>query len=204
MLTGYRHRNKTPPFVLVLILLTSSLLAPISAAVFEEPVTHESEEPSKAHENGRYYPGTGSAVSSGYIPLKTQWADDGFPGRVDTLSITNSRSQIRSCANAHQEGDSVTINQGSESTDATVAKVGAGIAILVEVGVSIPATTLNDISTTWDNTIQPTVTSYFGSIPDIDDTCTVELLILSIDGGGGIGGYFNPSMSYGREIIFMV
>ena len=132
MLTGYRHRNKTPPFVLVLILLTSSLFAPISAAVFEEPVTHESEEPSKAHENGRYYPGTGSAVSSGYIPLKTQWADDGFPGRVDTLSITNSRSQIRSCANAHQEGDSVTINQGRESTHETEAKVVAGIPIHVK------------------------------------------------------------------------
>ena len=125
MLTSYRHRNKTPPFVLVLILLTSSLFAPISTAVFEEPVTHQPEEASKAHENGRYYPGTGSGISSGYIPLKTQWIDEGFPGRVDALSITSSRSQIRSCANAHQEGDSVTINQGSESTDAIVAKVGS-------------------------------------------------------------------------------
>ena len=96
MLTSYRHQNKTSPFVLVLILLTSSLFAPISTAVFGEPVTYESEESSKAHENGRYYPGTESSVSSGYIPLKTQWADEGFPGRVDTLSITNSRSQIRS------------------------------------------------------------------------------------------------------------
>ena len=203
MLTSYRHRNIASSFLLVLILLTSSLVAPISAEAFEEPATHESEEPAKVHEDGRYYPGTGSSVSSGYIPLKTQWVDEGFPGRVDALSITNSRSQARSCANAHQEGDSVTVNQGSESTDATVAKIGAGIAVLVEIGVSIPATTLNDISTTWDNTIQPTVTSYFGSVPDIDDTCTVELLILSIDGGGGIGGYFNPSMSSAREIIFM-
>ena len=73
----------------------------------------------------------------------------------------------------------------------------------MEVGVSIPLTTLNDIATTWDNTIEPTVTNYFGSIPDIDDTCTVELLILAIDGGGGIGGYFNPGLSSSREIIFM-
>ena len=139
MLTSYRHRNIASSFLLVLILLTSSLVAPISAEAFEEPATHESEEPAKVHEDGRYYPGTGSSVSSGYIPLKTQWVDEGFPGRVDALSITNSRSQARSCANAHQEGDSVTVNQGSESTDATVAKIGAGIAVLVEIGVSIPS-----------------------------------------------------------------
>ena len=88
MLTSYRHRNKTPPFVLVLILLTSTLFAPISAVVSEEPVTHESEEPPKAHENGRYYPGTESSVSSGYIPLKTQWADEGFPGPVSYTHLT--------------------------------------------------------------------------------------------------------------------
>ena len=142
-------------------------------------------------------------MSSGYVQLKLDWINDGFPGRVDALQITQSRSAAKSCSNAYQEGDSVTVNQGSESTQATVAKLGSGIAVLVEVGVSIPLTTLNDIATTWDNTIEPTVTNYFGSIPDIDDTCTVELLILSIDGGGGIGGYFNPGLSSAREIIFM-
>ena len=141
---------------------------------------------------------TRSSVSSGYIPLKTQWVDEGFPGRVDALSITNSRSQARSCANAHQEGDSVTVNQGSESTDATVAKIGAGIAVLVEIGVSIPATTLNDISTTWDNTIQPTVTSYFGSVPDIDDTCTVSLDPLNRWRRGLVATSIHQCLQHGR------
>ena len=188
--------------LLVILLLSSTVISPLSTA--DEGTTFDEPPPEvESSEQIRSYPGTDNEVSSGYVQLKLDWMNDGFPGRVDALQITQSRSAAKSCSNAYQEGDSVTVNQGSESTQATVAKLGSGIAVLVEVGVSIPLTTLNDIATTWDNTIEPTVTNYFGSIPDIDDTCTVELLILAIDGGGGIGGYFNPGLSSSREIIFM-
>ena len=188
--------------LLVLLMLSSTILSPLASA--NEDADSGATQPEVEHiEQARAYPGTGNQVSSRYVELKLDWMNSGYPGRVDTLQITQSRSASKSCSNSYQEGDPVSVNQGSETTQATVAKLGSGIAILVEDGITIPLTTLNDIATTWDNTIEPTVTNYFGSIPDIDDTCTVELLILAIDGGGGIGGYFNPGLSSAREIIFM-
>ena len=73
----------------------------------------------------------------------------------------------------------------------------------MEDGQVIPSTTLNDIASTWESTIFPTVTGYFGSAPDVDNTCQIEIVIFSIDGGGGIGGYFVPGLSSSKESVFM-
>ena len=40
-------------------------------------------------------------------------------------------------------------------------------------------------------------------MPDVDNNCQVEIMILAIDGGGGIGGYFSPGISSQRESIFI-
>ncbi len=190
------------PVLLAILLISTTVVFPFTTSGQNFEQVEEATDDNSDF-NNRIYPGTGSEISSGYGPLKIKWIEDGYPGRVDTHQITQARSHSKSCANAYQEGDPVTVNQGSDVTQASVAKLGAGIAVLVEDGLSVPQTTLNDIASTWDNTIEPTVTTYFGAIPDIDDTCTVELMILAIDGPGAIGGYFNPSLSSAREIIFM-
>ena len=69
----------------------------------------------------------------------------------------------------------------------TAQKVSANSAILVENGQIISSTTLNDIASTWESTIFPTVATYFGTPPDIDNNCQIELAFIAVDGGGGAG-----------------
>ena len=62
---------------------------------------------------------------------------------------------------------------------------------------------MNDIVSTWESIIYPTNVNYFGQPPDVDNNCQIEIIILSIDGPGDIGGYFQPSISSLRDSIFI-
>ena len=135
--------------------------------------------------------------------LKSQWRSAGYPdlSLPFSESYVNSRSATRNCENAWSVGDTDDVATAGGSIAATVQKVSSNSAIFVEDGQVIPSTTLNDIASTWESTIFPTVTGYFGSAPDVDNTCQIEIVIFSIDGGGGIGGYFVPGLSSSKESV---
>ena len=121
--------------------------------------------------------------------LKSQWRSEGYPDLVlpFSQSYLNSRGLARNCDNAWSVGDTGDIPTAGGTISATVQKISSNSAIIVEDGQVIPSTTLNDIASTWESTIFPTVTSYFGTSPDVDNNCQVEIVIFSIDGAGGIG-----------------
>ena len=144
-------------------------------------------------------------VYSAFGYLKKQWVEDGYPNLVLPFSASyqNSRSVAKSCENAWEVDDTDTFTTSSGLVSATVEKVSTNSAIFVEDGVVISATTLNDIASTWESTIYPTVTTYFGDPPDIDNNCQIEILLFAIDGAGGIGGFFDPNVASQREILFV-
>ncbi len=137
--------------------------------------------------------------------LKKQWAEDGYPNLILPFSPTfqNSRASVRTCENQWSVDDVDTFATSSGIVSATVAKISSNSAIFVEDGIVVPSTTLNDIASTWESTIYPTNTNYFGSAPDVDNNCQIEILIFDIDLGGGIGGYFDPNVASQREILFV-
>ena len=149
---------------------------------------------------------SGDPVYSATRHLKNQWIDEGMTNMVlpfspDYLS-KQSRSAARACENAWNQGDSVVMPSSGGNIAAEVERVTSSAAIIVENGVNIPSTTINDIASTWDNSIYPTVTSYFGNTPDVDNNCQVEIVILSIDGPSNIGGYFSRVLQF-QEAIFV-
>ncbi len=137
--------------------------------------------------------------------LKMEWRDAGYPGLVMPFSpgYLSAKSSVRSCANAWSQGDTGNISTASGTVGVTAQKISANSVILVENGQIISSTTLNDIASTWESTIFPTVTTYFGTPPDIDNNCQIELVFIAVDGGGGVGGYFSPGLSSVRESVFI-
>ena len=137
--------------------------------------------------------------------LKIEWREAGYPGLVLPFSpgYLNSRSTVRSCENAWSQDDTGNVSTASGSVSVTAQKVSANSAILVENGQIISSTTLNDIASTWESTIYPTDTTYFGSPPDVDNNCQIEIVLIAIDGPGGTGGYFSPGISSVRESVFV-
>ena len=109
----------------------------------------------------------------------------------------------RSCVNSWSvdETDNMTTSDGTFAV--TVEKISSNSAIFVEDGQIVSSTILNDIVSNWESIIFPAVTSYFGSPPDIDSNCQVEVAILSLDGPGGDMGYFESGVSSLRETIFL-
>ena len=98
---GYWKEGQSSLF-LVMLLVSSTVISPLSTA--DEGTTFDEPPPEvESSEQIRSYPGTDNEVSSGYVQLKLDWINDGFPGRVDALQITQSRSAAKSCSNAHQE-----------------------------------------------------------------------------------------------------
>jgi len=144
-------------------------------------------------------------VYSAFGYLKKQWIEGGFPNLVLPFSPSyqNTKSTARSCENAWAVDDTDTFTTSSGLVSATVEKISTNSAIFVEDGVVISSTALNDIASTWESTIYPTDTNYFGNPPDVDNNCQIEILIFVIDGGGGIGGYFDPNVASSREILFV-
>ncbi len=137
--------------------------------------------------------------------LKEQWSSDGYPGLVLPFeeSATSARTSGRACENAWTTGDTGTVQTTGGQIQVSAMHVTANSAILIENGQSVSSTTLNNIGSTWETTIYPTNTNYFGNAPDVDNNCQIEIVIYAIDGGANIGGYFMPSMSSTREIMYV-
>ncbi|MEC9478598.1 MAG: PKD domain-containing protein, partial [Candidatus Thermoplasmatota archaeon] len=144
-------------------------------------------------------------VFSAFGYLKKQWIENDYPNLIDPFSpaYQNTKSSSTPCENAWAVDDTDTFSTSSGQVSATVRKISTNSAIFVEDGVVISSTTLNDITSTWESTIFPTDTTYFGNPPDVDNNCQIEILIFEIDGGGGIGGYFDPNVVSQREILFV-
>ena len=109
----------------------------------------------------------------------------------------------RNCLNTWSVGDSDNITTSEGTFAATVEKVSSNSAIFVEEDQVVSSTTLNDIVSTWESIIFPTTTNYFGGVPDIDDNCQIEIVIVSIDGPNGEAGYFETGLSTVRESILI-
>ena len=98
------------------------------------------------------------------------------------------------------------------SVDVYVAKTTTTVAFLVQTGRTLSSTVLQNLASTWDQTIYPTLTTYYGkdyqdgrgvAPPDVDGNCQVEIVIYDIDGAYNIGGYFAPGLASQREIVFV-
>ncbi|MEO2179617.1 MAG: hypothetical protein ABGX11_05575, partial [Candidatus Poseidoniia archaeon] len=198
-----------------LLLIATMLLASLSPMALAEP---EPDEPflevmsgdltdfTPSIEGKRYmFTEDAEPVFSATGFLKMEWRGAGYPGLVLPFSpgYLNSRSSARSCEDAWSQGETGNISTASGTVAVTVQKISANSAILVEDGQIIPSTTLNDIASTWESTIYPTDTTYFGTPPDVDNNCQVEIALISIDGAGGTGGYFSPGISSVRESVFV-
>ena len=118
--------------------------------------------------------------------LKMEWREAGYPGLVlpSSPGYLNSRSTARSCEDAWSQGDEGNVSTASGTVSVTVQKISANSAILVEDGQIIPSTTLNDIASTWESTLYPTHTTYFGRPPDIYNHCQLQIVLIAIDGEG--------------------
>jgi len=135
--------------------------------------------------------------------LKQQWQDDDYPQLRLPFEETTGRTSARACENAWSTGTAGTVQTTGGQISVTAMHVTQNAAILIESGQSVSSTTLNNIGSTWETTIYPTNTNYFGNPPDVDNNCQIEIVIYAIDGPSNIGGYFMPGMSATRETIYV-
>ena len=160
-----------------------------------------------AEDDGRPYLFAGDEdelIFSATRHLKQEWANDGYPGLVMPFEESSSaRTSGRACENAWTTGQTGTVQTTGGQIQVSAMHVTANSAVLIENGQSVSSTTLNNIGSTWETTIFPTNTNYFGNAPDVDNNCQIEIVIYAIDGGANIGGYFMPGMSSVREIIYV-
>tara|TARA_B100001093_G_scaffold169000_1_gene161674 strand:+ start:6518 stop:10720 length:4203 start_codon:yes stop_codon:yes gene_type:complete len=152
-------------------------------------------------------------VVSAFSFLKKEWIDAGRPGVEDMVHEpqTSGRTAARAC-NPHVVNDELTVPTSGGSVDTYVAKTTTTVAFLVQSGRTLSSTVLNNLAASWDQTIYPTMTTYYGkdyqdgrglAPPDVDNNCQVQIVIYDIDGAYNIGGYFSPSMSNSREAVFV-
>ena len=152
-------------------------------------------------------------VVSAYGFMKQAWIDAGRPGVEDMKyePVTQGRSSGRVC-NPHLVGDELSVPTSGGSINAYVAKTTNTVAFIVESGRTLSSTVLNNLASSWDSTIYPTMTTYYGkdyqdgrglAPPDIDNNCQVQIIIHDIDGPFNTGGYFSPSFASARESVFV-
>ena len=119
--------------------------------------------------------------------IKQAWVDEGRPGVND---IRYQPSMARATCSQHVVGDTLTVPISGGSTGVYVAKTTASVAFLVQSGRTLSSTVLQNLASTWDQTIYPTMTTYFGkdyqdgrglAPPDNDNNCQVEIVIYDID-----------------------
>jgi hypothetical protein len=145
--------------------------------------------------------------------LKNAWVEEGRPG-VEEMIIepqTSARASARAC-NPHTVNDQLTVPTSGGSIDVYVAKTTNTVAFLVQNGRTLSSTVLNNLASSWDSTIYPTMTTYYGkdyadgrglAPPDVDNNCQVQIVIYDIDGAYNIGGYFAPSLANAREAVYV-
>ncbi|MCH1616263.1 MAG: hypothetical protein L7R83_01980, partial [Candidatus Poseidonia sp.] len=207
------ERRSTPALAFVLLMLFSST-APLLLSVAAEGAEETATEP--AYNAGgsiigdleEFNPSEGSEylfihedepVVSATQFMRQAWVDAGRPG-VDDMVIEPSmgRSAARACT-PHSVGDTLTVPISGGSISAYVAKTTTSVAFIVQSGRTLSSTVLNNLASTWDSTIYPTMTTYYGkdyqdgrglAPPDIDNNCQVQIIVYDIDGAYNTGGYF--------------
>ena len=218
--------RSTPALFLVAILFTAAFM-PIFGSVAAssnetlEPQPYDAEgiiigdiadfEPS----NGREYLMIEEEVPvvSAFSFLKNAWVEEGRPGVEDMIiePQTSARASARAC-NPHTVNDQLTVPTSGGSIDVYVAKTTNTVAFLVQNGRTLSSTVLNNLASSWDSTIYPTMTTYYGkdyadgrglAPPDVDNNCQVQIVIYDIDGAYNIGGYFAPSLANAREAVYV-
>ena len=111
--------------------------------------------------------------------IKQAWVDEGRPGVND---IRYQPSMARATCSQHVVGDTLTVPISGGSTSVYVAKTTASVAFLVQSGRTLSSTVLQNLASTWDQTIYPTMTTYFVkdyqdgrglAPPDNDNNCQV-------------------------------
>ena len=218
--------RSTPAFFLVAILFTAAFMPIFGSAAASSNETLEPQpydaggviigdiadfEPSK----GREYIMIEEEVPvvSAFSFLKNAWVEEGRPG-VEEMIIepqTSARASARAC-NPHTVNDQLTVPTSGGSIDVYVAKTTNTVAFLVQNGRTLSSTVLNNLASSWDSTIYPTMTTYYGkdyadgrglAPPDVDNNCQVQIVIYDIDGAYNIGGYFAPSLANAREAVYV-
>ena len=203
--------------IVILLTLLLSSIAPMASADSSEEAIEDSQsfEPvfgniddivlSESHPY--MMPDTDESVYSATRLMKNAWMDEGMPG----VGVSSSATSGRSCT-PYNLGDSVTVPSSGGSIDVTVEKTTSTAAFMVQDGRTLSSTVLNNWASTWDQTVYPTLMTYFGkdygdgrgiASPDVDGNCQIEVIIYAIDGAYNVGGYFSPGMSSSREAIFI-
>ena len=152
-------------------------------------------------------------VVSAFSFLKNAWIEEGRPGAEEMViqPQTSARAAGRAC-NPHVVNDQLTVPTSGGSIDVYVAKTTNTVAFLVQSGRTLSSTVLNNLASSWDSTIYPTMTTYYGkdysdgrglAPPDVDNNCQVQIVIYDIDGAFNIGGYFAPSLATSREALYV-
>ena len=152
-------------------------------------------------------------VVSAFSFLKNAWIEEGRPGAEEMViqPQTSARAAGRAC-NPHVVNDQLTVPTSGGSVDVYVAKTTNTVAFLVQSGRTLSSTVLNNLASSWDSTIYPTMTTYYGkdysdgrglAPPDVDNNCQVQIVIYDIDGAFNIGGYFAPSLATSREALYV-
>ena len=152
-------------------------------------------------------------VVSAFSFLKNAWIEEGRPGAEEMViqPQTSARTAGRAC-NPHVVNDQLTVPTSGGSIDVYVAKTTNTVAFLVQSGRTLSSTVLNNLASSWDSTIYPTMTTYYGkdysdgrglAPPDVDNNCQVQIVIYDIDGAFNIGGYFAPSLATSREALYV-
>jgi len=163
-----------------------------------------------------FYGENGEAVVSASSFMKTEWrtylsSNPDLTIEEETSSTTSARTGARSCTR-HTVGESLSVPTSGGNINVNVAEVTNTAAFLVQSGRSLSSTVLNNWASTWDQTIYPTLTTYYGkdygdgrglAPPDKDNNCQVQVIIYDIDGAYGTGGYFAPGLSSSRESLFV-
>lgn len=215
------NRRYSTPLGLILVMVLS-LCAPLASAGGTDV----------ADEGSRHVPGNGMTLSlDGFVAdtgkpyilfeddqavysatgfLKRAWWEAGSPGAQDSEELQALARSARSCTRI-QEGDTSTVpGYGGGTIGVTAERVTQTVAFMVEDGYTLSSTVLSNWASDWDNTIYPILTTYFGKdygsgpeAPDIDNNCQIEVAIINMDGQYNTGGYFAPSLSSSREIVFV-
>ena len=218
---------RTTKSILLITIMMVSLSSPIFSSLSSAQANTEEEHKYEAEgvvigdlkdfdpANGREYLliDEETAVVSAYGFMKQAWIDAGMPGveEMKYSPMTQGRASARSC-NPHLVGDTLTVPTSGGSINAYVAKTTNTVAFVVQSGRTLSSTVLNNLASSWDSTIYPTMTTYYGkdyqdgrglAAPDVDNNCQVQIIIYDIDGAYNTGGYFAPSFAATREAVFV-
>jgi hypothetical protein len=99
-------------------------------------------------------------VVSAFSFLKNAWIEEGRPGAEEMVIApqTSARAAGRAC-NPHVVNDQLTVPTSGGSIDVYVAKTTTTVAFLVQSGRTLSSTALNNLASSWDSTIYPTMTT---------------------------------------------